>query len=251
MRFFVLVTLLLAPFAFAQDETFDAGVVSEPPLISGDAPPQLPVTPAVEVKKGPPAEPRWNRATGSLTGVLSGFRDYYAGIEFFGGVVFGTPQLSPVAENRGPPPPSPLRDVTGWLVVPGVQLLWARLSGPICAGSEFCGQRWVAGAGVRVGYAAGVARHDGVVRVRSFSFGELSTSVAYVVVPAAPLTRGSTWAEGVFRFRGGVQLNAASGQRAQAEGNGIILHLSGLVEYLAFSPVGGGVQLGVSFGLAF
>lgn len=247
MRFFVLVTLLLAPFAFAQEESFDGGVVSAPPLISGDVAPQLPVTPAVEAKKGPPAEPRWNRATGSLTGVLSGFRDYYAGIELFGGVVFGTPQLgAPSADPR-----SPIRDVTGWLVVPGVQLLWARLSGPICAGSEFCGQRWVAGAGVRVGYAAGVARHDGVVRVRSFSFGELSTSVAYVVVPAAPLTAGSTWAEGVFRFRGGVQLNAASGQRAQAEGNGIILHLSGLVEYLAFSPVGGGVQLGVSFGLAF
>ncbi len=252
MRFFVLVTLLLAPFAFAQEETFDAGVVSEPPLISTDAlpPPQLPVTPAVAAKKGPPGEPRWNRATGSLTGVLSGFRDYYAGVELFGGVVFGTPQLSPpAAEPRGPP--SSLRDVTGWLVVPGLQLMWARLSGPICAGSEFCGQRWVAGAAVRVGYAAGVARHDGAARVRSFSFGELSTSVAYVVVPAAPLTAGSTWAEGVFRFRGGVQLNAASGQRAQAEGNGIILHLSGLVEYLAFSPVGGGLQLGVSFGLAF
>lgn len=241
MRFLVLVTVLLAPLVFAQeDEAFDAGVVSAPPLISGDVAPLAAPTPAPEVKKGPPAEPRWNRVTGSLTGVLSGLRDYYAGVEFFGGVALGTPNVT-----------SPAREVAGWLVVPGLELMWARLSGPICAGSDFCGQRWVGGAGVRVGYADGVARHDGVVRVRHFTFGELSAQVAYVVVPPAPLTAGSRWAEGVFRFRAGIQLNASSSQRAQTEGNGLILHLSGLVEYLAFGVVGGGLQLGVSFGLAF
>ncbi len=254
MRFFVVVTLLFAPIALAQeaDQPFDAGVVSAPPLISGDAPPQLLPT-AVEVKKGPPAAPRWNRATGSLTGVLSGFRDYSAGIEFFGGVVFGTPQLTAsdkqlsLEQTRA----RPLRDVSGWLVVPGLEVMWARLSGPVCAGSEFCGQRWVGGAGVRIGYADGIAREDGVVRLRRFFFGALSAQGAYVVVPPAPLTPASRWAEGVFRLRGGVQLNVASSRRAQLEGNGIILHLSGLVEYLAFSPVGGGVQFGAAFGLAF
>jgi len=240
VRFFVVVTVLLAPAAFSQEEeAIDAGVVSAPPLISGDEP-QAALPPAPQVKKEPPAEPRWNRATGSLTGVLSGLRDFYAGVEFFGGVALGTPRVT-----------SPAREVSGWLVVPGVELMWARLSGPICAGSDFCGQRWVGGAGVRVGHADGIARHDGVVRVRHYVFGELSAQVAYVVVPPAPLTAASRWAEGVFRFRAGVQLNASSSQRAQIEGNGIILHLSGLVEYLAFGPVGGGLQLGVSFGLAF
>jgi len=140
---------------------------------------------------------------------------------------------------------------TRFFMPPELEVMWARLSGPVCAGSEFCGQRWVGGAGVRIGYADGIAREDGVVRLRRFFFGELSAQVAYVVVPPAPLTPASRWAEGVFRLRGGVQLNVASSRRAQLEGNGIILHLSGLVEYLAFSPAGGGVQFGAAFGLAF
>ncbi|MBE2249167.1 MAG: hypothetical protein IAE78_06410, partial [Myxococcus sp.] len=102
-----------------------------------------------------------------------------------------------------------------------------------------------------VANASGVPRADGVVRVRRFYFGELSAQVAYVVVPSAPLTGGSTWAEGVFRLRGGVQLNASTSQRAQLEGNGVVLHLSGFVEALAFNPLRRTVQLGVAAGLGF
>jgi len=257
VRSLLLASLLLAPIVAAQPEPDefslpvfaapDAGVVStsaSPPVDLTPPPPPPPPSlappPSPTSGKPPPPTARWNRLTGSLTGVLSGLVDYYAGVELFGGVVFG----APTADGPGP-------EVGGWVVVPGLELLWARLSGPVCAGSDFCGQRWVGGGGVRAGHASGVPRADGVVRVRRFYFGELSAQVAYVVVPSAPLTGGSTWAEGVFRLRGGVQLNASTSQRAQLEGNGVVLHLSGFVEALAFNPLRRTVQLGVAAGLGF
>lgn len=246
MRRFGFVVFVVAATAFAQVDEYatpefsraDAGVEapsSAPPLV--DAAPAI--TPApTSVDQGPPKEPRWNRLTGSGIGVISGFRNYTVGLEFFLGVNFGTPTLD-----------GPKREVSGVLIVPGLEVLWGRISGPICNGSELCGQQWGGGLGLRVGHMTGIARHDGSVRLKRFLFGELSATAASVNVPPAPLTQGARWGEGVFRLRGGVQLNASS--LSNVEANGVIIHLTGHVEYVAFHLATQGVQLGAAFGLAF
>ncbi len=243
-----LVVMVVAATAFAQVDEYatpefphaDAGVEappSPPPLV--DSPPAITPAPATKpVDKGPPKEPRWNRLTGSGIGLISGWKNYSVGLEFFLGVNFGTPTID-----------GPKREVSGVLIVPGLEVLWGRLSGPVCNGSELCGQQWGGGLGVRIGHATGLARHDGTIRLNRFIFGELSATAASVNVPPAPLTQGARWGEGVFRLRGGVQLNASS--LSNLEANGVIIHLTGHVEYVAFHVATQGVQVGAAFGLAF
>ncbi|MBL8920886.1 MAG: hypothetical protein JNJ54_18630 [Myxococcaceae bacterium] len=223
--------------------TVDAGVPDPRPL----SPPPLTSTPAEPApsaslaQPGPPREPRWPRATISIAGTLSGRKEFTAGVEVFAGVAFGAPQV--LSETSG------VREVAGWIVVPGLTGAWSRLSGPVCAGSDFCGQRWTGGASARVGHATGTSTPDGVVALKRFFFGELSAQVGGVNVPPAPLTVGSRWAEGVFQLRGGVQLGTG-GRNRQASSN-LLVHLCALVEYLAFNPVGQGVQFGVVLGVGF
>lgn len=231
--------------AFAADAGTQAVLARTPPPL-----PPAPLTsapfvttpqPPAVTEEGPPKDPRWSRATISIAGTLAGRKEFAAGVEVFAGVVFGAPQVSAEA--------SALREVAGWIVVPGVTGAWSRLSGPVCAGSDFCGQRWTGGASVRIGHATGTSPSDGQVALRRFFFGELSAQVGGVNVPPAPLTVGSRWAEGVFQLRGGVQLG--TGPRNRRSQSNLLVHLCGLVEYLAFNPVGQGVQFGVVLGVGF
>lgn len=248
MRSLGFVVMVVATTAFAQVDEYatpefpraDAGVdgpPSAPPLVDS-SPANTPAPPPATVDKGPPKEPRWNRLTGSGIGLISGLKNYSVGLEFFVGVNFGTPTID-----------GPKREVSGVVFVPGLEVLWGRLSGPVCNGSELCGQQWGGGLALRVGHMTGRARHDGTVRMNRFLFGELSASGVSVNVPPAPLTQGARWGEGVFRLRGGVQLNASSSSNVEA--NGVILHLTGHVEYVAFHLATQGVQVGAAFGLAF
>lgn len=246
MRLPAALILCLATVAAAQDPDAefalpafvpDAGV--EAPPAAASAPPLLPAAaPPAIVDQAPPKEPRWNRLSLSLAGVLSGLREFSLGFEAFTGLTFGAPALTGAD-----------REVAGWLVVPGLEAQWSRLSGPVCAGSAFCGQRLGGGLGVRVGHAVGNARNDGTVKLRRFLFGALSAQAAYVVVPPAPLTQGTRWGEGVFRLTGGAQLNAGAANSASA--TGFVVHAGLFVEVLAFNPVGQGVQLGAALGVAF
>lgn len=212
-----------------------------PPLMEA---PVVPPAPAeVAATPTPPAEPKWSRLTASVAGTLSGRKEFTAGFEVFAGAVFGTPQPVDASATAWP------REVAGWVVVPGLIGGWSRVSGPVCAGSGFCGQRWTGGASVRVGHATGASEVDGHVALKRLFFGEASAQVGAVNVPPAPLTIGSRWVEGVVQLRGGVQLGTATGQRAAR--TALLVHLCGLVEYLAFNPVGQGVQFGVVLGVGF
>lgn len=255
VRFPAALTLLvpLCAWATAPDEDYalpafavDAGTPATPapptpPPLMG-APASTPVAPTVTTI-APPKEPKWNRVTASVAGTLAGRKEFSAGFEVFAGVVFGAPRLVESASTAAS------REVDGWLVVPGLAGAWSRLSGPVCAGSDFCGQRWTGGASVRAGHATGSAGPDGVVALRRFFFGEVSAQLGAVTVPPAPLTVGSRWIEGVFQLRAGVQLSTASTQRVAR--SALLVHLCALVEYLAFNPVGQGVQVGAVLGVGF
>lgn len=251
---------LIAPLAFAQSEDFelpvfqrDAGVSAPtpPPLTPAPAIPSLPQPPTApppaddvsSLPEGPAQPPRWDRGSFSVEGVLAGLRNLYAGLEIFAGFVLGSPEVT--SED----PKLRRRDVRGWVVVPGVDVIWGRLSGPVCGGSDFCGQRWGGAGAVRVGHALGAARNDGTVRLTRLFFGQLAVQGIFVNVPPAPLTQGTRWGELVLRTSGGLQLNTAgpklTGQR------GLVAHFSVFFEYLFFSPVGDGPQVGITLGVGF
>jgi hypothetical protein len=248
---------LLSSAAVAQDESDFALPTFRPD--AGSAPHSLPSPPLPPLEAAPlpqpaplhPQEPErpaaWNRASASAEGVLSGFRDFYAGVEVFAAGVKGTLEVVESAPDAFDPRLR-RRDVRGWLLVPGVLGLWSRLSGPVCAGSDFCGERWGAGGAVRFGHATGIAFNDGSVQLTRFLFGQATVQGVFVTVPPAPLTRGSRWGELVLRASFGVQLNTATG-RQRTRAGGIVVQLSGFFEYLFFNPVGAGPQLGLTLGV--
>lgn len=243
VRWFALggLLLLFAPgLAFAQDEFVlpefgvDAGAPEPPP----PSPPPLFTAPAPSPSPAPVtplAPPRWPTIALSAVGVLAGWRNFYAGFEGSAGTVLGTPTLTKA------------REVAGWSFVPSLDAAWSRLSGPVCAGSDFCGDRWGGGATLKIGHAVGTARDDGEVRVGRFVFGGLSVHGMLVNVPPAPLTQGSRWGELVIRARVGVQLSLASGASRQART--LAVQLSGFGEGLFFNAVGDRFQLGVALGV--
>lgn len=218
----------------------DAGAVAPPPLVSAPpAPPPQPLpAPTALRREEPLGEPRWNPVTGALAGVVSGLRDLHAGVELSLSLVFGRPTVR--AETRQG------RELEGWQWLPTLEGQWARMSGPICGADGFCGQRWSGGLGFRAGHALGLAERSGSSRVSRLLFVGLSTQVASVSVPPAPLVPGSNWVEAVFRLRFGVNVSL-SGKNARAW---LVLHGTTFAEVLAFGPTGSSVQLGLSLGVA-
>lgn len=237
----VALVLVVPALAHAQDEfslpefAHDAGVTAPPPV---SAPPLLPSPQPAPSQPVVLREPRWAKVALSAVGVLAGWRDLYAGLELFIAPTFGTPQLT-----------SDTRDVAGWQWMPGLEVAWSKLSGPVCAGSDFCGERWGGGATLRVGHAVGLAAPDGDVRVRRLLFGGVSVHGMFVNVPPAPLTQGSKWGELVLRARFGVQVGTAPVSATSNRG-GFTVHLSGFAEGLIFNAVGDRFQLGVALGVA-
>lgn len=234
-------------YALPSFESPDAGVSSTsptaPPLVNvGEAPPAAfppAPSPRTTARRVTPTTqpPRWNIVTGTAAGVIAGLRDWYTGFELFGGVQLGTPEVTSTQPHA--------RLVEGWVWSPGVIGLWARTSGTVvCGGTDFCGTRWSGGAAMRAGHASGEAAVDGTVSIRRLFFGELSAQLATVNLPPAPLVPGTSWLEGVFRFRIGTNVNLSSVRT----NSWLVLHVSAFVELLTFHRSSSGVQIGAAFG---
>jgi hypothetical protein len=176
-------------------------------------------------------------------GLLSGLRDFYVGVEV---------SLAAVVRLSGPNLLDAQRQVDGWLLTLGADLLGGRISGALCAGSDFCGDRWAGGATARVGHATGFAARDGSVGVRRFWFGGVSAHVGYVSVPPAPLVAGSRFFEGIFRLKAGVEASAAGGASSRAL-RAVVMRVQAFIfgEVITFAPVPRGFQLGAAVGVSF
>jgi hypothetical protein len=261
MRALVLVVLFssLASWAQAPEDEFSMPVFAAPDAGAPEAsPPTPPLLPAPEADVPPepqpalvfPAtpvvlkEPRWSRATLSAVGLISGLLDLYVGVEV---------SLAAVFSLTGPPivTDEKTRQVEGWLVTVGGDFLGGRVSGRLCAGSDFCGQRWAGGATARIGHATAYAARDGSVGLKRFWFGGLSAQAAYVSVPPAPLVAGSQWVEGVLRLKAGLEASTTPALTRAARAAIIQVQVFVFGEYIAFAPVPRGFQLGAAVGVSF
>lgn len=232
--------------AFGGPDAGQAEALAPPPV----SPPPMPVAPlesapvpAPEVSRGPAKDPRWARATLSAVGLLSGWRNLYAGVEVSLAAVFplSGPQVVDGAQRK----------VEGWLSTVGADVLGGRISGPLCDGSDFCGDRWAFGASARVGHASGYAAHDGSVGLRRFWFGGLTAQAGYVSVPPAPLVAGARWFEGVFRLKGGVEASTAGPLTRSPRAAVVLVQAFVFAELIVFAPVPRGFQLGAAVGVGF
>jgi hypothetical protein len=223
--------------SFAADGGTTVSNAARPALDAGVGSPSSEVSSVTRAEPKPPRWPSWSLL---MSFVLSGRTHLYLGLE---GGIHAIVGLSP-PEVKGPE-----RQVEGWLLAPGIELLGARVWGPICAGTSGCGERWAFGGVLRAGHVKGFAPPDGPVRLSRYVFVGLGAHAATVAVPPAPLAAGSRWFEAVVRLKVGVEINTAPAS-ARSKAAGFLIQASAFGEYLAFGELPG-PQIGATVGLGF
>jgi hypothetical protein len=202
-----------------------------PPLITPPRTPP-PTTTLKPIKEQPPF---WVPFTAGLGGIAVFGRTLFYGVEAFGLGRIGRP------EPRG----LQRREVGGWVFEPGGEVAYGRLNGPVCLNAmTACGNRFLGGATVRVGWAQGFAPPSGETSPAQLFFGQLSVLGGATWVPDAPLQPGLTWGELVVRLRAGLHWSLGRMSRFAVVGTLV----------LEIVPIGAqtqGVMGGASLGIAF
>jgi hypothetical protein len=210
------------------------------PLAPADSTTPVPA-PYEEPKPGPPKpppEPKWNRLSGTLSGLLLAFTNVYLGGEmsFLGG--FGAPVRSETRPG----------DAEGWLLQLGAQANWGMLTGPVCLGSGFCGTRYAGGLVLKGGWARGVPDKAGWTRAELMFYAQVDLLAGYLLIPSAPLAPGASSWEALGRLRLGLHFSELG---ATAARNKLTLNGALVVEGIPASGIAKGVSIGLALGVAY
>ncbi len=239
---FVLLTVLLASVALADEDDDGAPVPPPEPVLPA------PTSPLIKPTRQPSftstrlrAEPHWPLALFELSGLITGRENAFFAIDLVAGVPLGVP----VRPNRK------LKQASGWLVMPVVEASLGRVNGPLCMGVRLCGERFVVGPGVKLGHGVGVLTDDGLVRPGRMLYVQLAALGGNFDVQDAPLAPGDAWFEGVVRARIGGHLGSVDLTGEAGFLSTFSLNVAAVFEYVALSPFTRGFGFGGAVGVAF
>jgi hypothetical protein len=224
----VLACLLVAPAALGQDE--------EPPEQAA-RPTKDRTVRSTRLK----VQVHWPAASFELSAIVTGRRNVFVGVDLVAGFPLGRPTRT--ARKS--------RVASGWMLMPLLEASLGGVNGPVCEGARLCGNRFIAGPGLKFGHGIGVEREEGVVRPLRMLYIQGAVLGGLVDILPGPLSPGAAWWEGLIRVRVGAHLGTLDRSDEPSLLSTFSLNVAATVEYVAISEFTRGFGFGGVVGLAF